>query len=75
MGHPGIKGTTIHSFKGWESRTIVIGISPNDSEFGHAATYAALTRLKRDERGSVLVVVCTDPLLEAYGATWTRPNS
>lgn len=67
-----VKITTVHSFKGIESRAMVICLS----EGGHAdmaLAYTAMTRLKRveeTERGSYLTVVCDHPSLYAFGKTW-----
>lgn len=68
MGDARIKACTIHSFKGWEARYIVIAITPDtDLE----AAYVAMSRLKRHSEGSYLTVVCSNPALEAFGTTWT----
>ncbi|PWI52067.1 hypothetical protein B5K03_21505 [Rhizobium phaseoli] len=72
LGQSRVKATTLHSFKGWEARMLVLhlghAISPEDK----AAAYAAITRLKRDEdgKGSFLTVVCSAPQLSDYGRTW-----
>lgn len=75
LGDARIKGTTPHSFKGWESRTLVVGIEPFRSSDGVTATYVAITRLKRDPKGSVLVVVSAEQSLAEFGATWTKSLS
>ena len=63
-----VKATTIHSFKGWESRFIVIYITSDIvSEESLNAIYAGLTRLKRSEDGSWLTVVCCEPYFNHYG--------
>lgn len=68
MGDARIKACTIHSFKGWEARYIVIAITPStDLE----AAYVAISRLRRHNEGSHLTVVCSNPALEAFGETWT----
>lgn len=65
-----MKAATIHSFKGWESRVIVLAIdyAPNQGQL--SALYVALSRVKRHPSGSCLVVVCADPALVPYGRTW-----
>ncbi|WP_219904139.1 AAA family ATPase [Stenomitos frigidus] len=69
MGDARIKACTIHSFKGWEARYIVIAITPDtDLE----AAYVAMSRLKRHNEGSYLTVICSNPALEAFGETWTK---
>ncbi len=65
----GIKACTVHSFKGWESRAMVIAIV-RASEPDLRALYVALTRLKQHELGSYLTVVCTAPRLREFGRTW-----
>lgn len=72
MGDARIKATTLHSFKGWESRLLVVYVSEFRSSESRALIYAALTRLKRSPEGSWLTVVCasSDPQLIEYGKTW-----
>lgn len=41
--NPGVRGSTVHSFKGWESRAVVVGIGPNSESPRHG--YVALTRV------------------------------
>lgn len=70
MGDARIKATTLHSFKGWESRALVIYVSNKTDLKTLALIYTGLTRLKRHEEGSCLTVVsCSEKLLE-YGKTW-----
>ena len=70
MGRAEIKATTLHSFKGWESRMIVVHVSQSWTMESKALVYAALTRLKRSPQGSWLTVVCAAPELAAYGKSW-----
>lgn len=70
LGHPSVKATTLHSFKGWEARMLVLHLGSAMSSENMAATYAAITRLKRDPAGSFLTVVCSAPQLSDYGSTW-----
>ena len=75
LGSEKVKATTIHSFKGWESRILVIQIEPvSGAQAEHvAAVYCALTRVKLAIDGiSFISVICSDPLFEEYGKTW--PN-
>jgi hypothetical protein len=69
-GDARIKACTIHSFKGWEARYIVVAISETSFNSELAATYVALSRLKRHTEGSYLTVVCSAPGLEDFGKTW-----
>jgi hypothetical protein len=73
LGSEKVKATTIHSFKGWESSVVVVQIEmiKNDRAGRLAAVYAALTRLRAAENGpALIVVICSEPGLREYGATW-----
>lgn len=73
MGKEKVKGTTFHSFKGWEARYLVVCVSRIDRKTDWAALYVALTRLKQTEFGaSYLTVVCSVPSLSEYGSTWPK---
>lgn len=65
-----VKATTIHSFKGWEGRHLVVAAGGGSGQRALSAIYAALTRLKAHPEGSRLTVVCASPQLEAFGSTW-----
>ena len=70
MGDARIKATTLHSFKGWESRALVIYIGQAVDKKSLALIYTGLTRLKRHRQGSYLTVVsCAHELIE-HGKTW-----
>ncbi|RKF18836.1 DNA helicase [Alginatibacterium sediminis] len=70
MSDARIKATTLHSFKGWESRALVIYVSNKTDQKTLALIYTGLTRLKRHEEGSCLTVVsCSEKLLK-YGKKW-----
>jgi hypothetical protein len=69
MGDAHAKACTIHSFKGWEARYIVVGISELTDL---SAAYVAMSRLKRHVEGSCLIVVSSNPGLYEYGKSW--PN-
>ena len=70
LGQPRVKAATIHSFKGWESRMLVLHLNKAIRSEDLAGAYAAITRLKRDVRGSYITVVCSAPQLADYGRTW-----
>ena len=73
MGKEKVKGTTIHSFKGWEARYLVVCISHLRKNTDWATFYVALTRLKQTDFGSsYLTVICSDPKLAEYGASWPK---
>ena len=71
-GAPNIKATTMHSFKGWESRHLIVFVNSVESREDRALLYTALTRLLQHENGSSLTVIssCQDPQLRAFGQTW-----
>ncbi len=70
MGDARIKATTLHSFKGWESRALVIFIGERVTNKNLALVYAGLTRLKRHLKGSYLTVVSCAEKLKEYGKCW-----
>lgn len=70
MGDARIKATTLHSFKGWEARLLIVHVSKARGADSRALIYAGLTRLKLSPLGSWLTVVCSTPELADYGRTW-----
>ena len=70
MGDARVKATTLHSFKGWESRSLVIYIGEKVSPKSLALLYTGLTRLKRHPEGSCLTIVCSSDELAQYGSSW-----
>lgn len=72
MGDSRIKATTLHSFKGWESRAIVIFIGQRVDKKSLALIYTGLTRLKRHTEGSYLTIVSCANELIPYGKTWPK---
>jgi hypothetical protein len=74
MGDARLKAATVHSFKGWEARAMVIHMSRAATAGDLAAAYVALSRLLRSASGSFLTVVCSAPELESYGRTWPEFN-
>lgn len=68
LGDARMKATTFHSFKGWETRLLIVYIADARGRESRAAIYAALTRLKSSEQGSHLTVVCSAPELAEFGA-------
>jgi len=72
MGDARIKATTLHSFKGWESRAIVIFIGQSVDKKSLALIYTGLTRLKRHTEGSYLTIVSCANELIPYGQTWPK---
>ncbi len=71
-GDTRIKVCTIHSFKGWESKAILLFINKAEEVHDYSLIYTGVTRLKSTE-ASVMQVVCSTPSLASYSKTW--PNS
>ncbi len=70
LGDYSVRATTIHSYKGWESRAIVLVIERAQNERNMALIYAGLTRLKWHPYGSFITVICFDSRLTQYGRSW-----
>lgn len=69
-GDARVKVTTLHSFKGWESKTLVVHIGNAKTPASLALAYAGITRLKQDDLGCYLTVVCEADELADYGRNW-----
>lgn len=67
QGAAHIKATTLHSFKGWEARHLLVVV---ENLANRALLYTALTRLRNHRDGSALTVVSSSEKLRAYGQTW-----
>lgn len=67
-GSARVKLTTIQSFEGWESPLMLVGVIGCSPE----VMYTALSRLRRDDSGSRLTVVCANPEESAFGAEWPQ---
>ena len=74
LGDAKIKATTLHSFKGWEGRHLVLYVSRIASAEDRALFYTALTRLKKHPNGSMLTVVSTCRDLYDFGERNFSPN-
>lgn len=70
MGDARVKATTLHSFKGWEARILVLYVERGDSPEALALIYAGLTRIKRHPEGSFLTVISKAPELRSFGCEW-----
>ena len=68
------KATTLHSFKGWEGRHLILYVSRIASTEDRALFYTALTRLKKHSNGSMLTVVSSCPELYNFGERNFSPN-
>jgi hypothetical protein len=70
-GDARVKVTTLHSFKGMETRALVIFLSGNkDSD--KALAYTGLSRLKRSPSGSYLTVVSSNREYVEFGKKWPK---
>lgn len=72
-GDARVKVTTVHSFKGWESKAIVVQISKANTLDALALAYTGITRLKWDSLGCYLRVINSTKELEAFGRDWPVP--
>jgi hypothetical protein len=66
-----VKGCTVHSFKGWESPAVVVGVGMEDRS--RRLAYASMTRVSSTVTGvdtSHLVVVNADPRLNDFQPTF-----
>ena len=70
QGGARIKATTVHSFKGWEARHLIVCVESIEHAGDKAVLYTALTRLLGDEHGSCLTVVSSCHALQMYGRSW-----
>ena len=69
-GDARVKVTTIHSFKGWESSSIVVQFTKIRSVDSLSLFYTAITRIKKSDTGCHLTVVNSAPELKFYGKGW-----
>ncbi len=69
-GDSRMKATTLHSFKGLESRHLVIHVSSIMRNDDPALFYTALTRLKKHDGSCCLTVVSSCPELYNFGSEW-----
>jgi hypothetical protein len=67
MGDPRIKASTYESFKGWESRLLVMAISNLSTRRDAQEVYIGLSRLRKHPDGSMIVVVNCSPELRGFG--------
>ena len=69
---PGVKGCTVHSFKGWETPALVMGIGRDTGS--KRLAYVAMTRVRvsGDGRPAVLSVINSDLLIAGFESTFTE---
>ena len=70
-GDARIKVCTVHSFKGWEAKALLIVWDKvyRHKQKEYALLYTALTRLKTG-RHSIMYVACAEPSLKEYSLLW-----
>lgn len=56
-GRETVKATTIHSYKGWESRNVILVLTNKSSSKSASVAYIGITRVKKSIRGSSLSVI------------------
>lgn len=73
-GDTRIKVCTVHSFKGWEAKALLVVWDKMYSEKEYALLYTAITRLKSG-RSSILYVANVEPSLIEYSKLWKNIRS
>ena len=73
-GSERVKGSSIHSFKGLESRAIILCLQDTKSPRDLYAAYLALTRLKASSDGSILYVLSSNQQYAEYAKLWLGEN-
>lgn len=68
-GDTRIKVCTVHSFKGWEAKALLVVWDKMYLEKEYALLYTAITRLKSG-RSSILYVASAEPSLIEYSKLW-----
>lgn len=68
-GDTRIKVCTVHSFKGWEAKALLVVWDKIHQVKDHALFYTAITRLKTG-KSSILYVANAEPSLVEYGKEW-----
>lgn len=71
-GSATVKVSTVNSFKGIESTSIVVQCTKAQSKEDLALFYSAITRVKKSDQGCFLTVVNCAPELNTYGKTWPK---
>jgi hypothetical protein len=56
MGDARVKATTLHSFKGWETRSLMVYTGHRFTPKALALTYTGLTRIKRHTEHSYITI-------------------
>lgn len=67
-----VKITTIFSFKGWETRALILQVGHARNQRDHALFYTGFTRLKVSRPRSYMTIVNSAPEYSSWGETWNR---
>jgi hypothetical protein len=67
-----VKITTIYSYKGWETRALILQVGQARTERDHAVFYTGLTRIKVSRPQSYLTVVNSTPEYRSWGERWNH---
>ncbi len=71
QGDGRVKLTTLHSFKGWETKALIVLISRASTDSTLSLAYAGITRLKQNDKGAYLTVINSAQNLIEYGKKWS----
>lgn len=67
-----VKITTVFSYKGWETRALILQVGQARSQRDHALFYTGFTRLKVSRPKSYMTVVNSAAEYRSWGETWNR---
>ena len=67
-----VKITTVFSYKGWETRALILQVGHARSQRDHALFYTGFTRLKVSRPKSYMTIVNSAPEYRTWGETWDR---
>ena len=70
-----IKLTTLHSFKGWEGRMILVNINKAENIEHVKLIYTALTRVKAHPEKSFLHIICTNSKLQKFAENYNNDEN
>jgi hypothetical protein len=69
----GIRGSTVHSFAGWESPCVILDLDVwKGIEDPNSLIYSALTRVRKRRAGSALVVIDGENLYRDFFKKHTK---
>lgn len=67
-----VKITTVFSYKGWETRALILQVGKARGQRDHALFYTGFTRLKVSRPKSYMTVVSSVPEYRSWGESWNR---